>query len=280
MNRHVANSGFGRGRRSRSGSIRGAIVLTFVYLCTCAQLASAQVNVLTYHNDNARTGQNLAETVLTPATVNSTSFGKLFSYPVDGYVRPASARLERPDTRPGNSNVVYIATQHNSVYAFDADNSAIRSTLACELHRPGERCDDGSYGGCIHQRHRAGDRHHVNPGHRCRQRDALRRGEDQGDKTRQRPLRPAASCPRHCDRRRELDGPEVIADTIVTSGGEYVYVSGPTIPGTGDGNVVGQLSFNAFRQLNRPGLLLLNGVIYTAWGSHGDGFPMRLAAWT
>jgi len=48
--------------------------------------AQAQVNVLTYHNDNARTGQNLHEALLTPANVHVGTFGKLFAYPVDGYI--------------------------------------------------------------------------------------------------------------------------------------------------------------------------------------------------
>jgi hypothetical protein len=274
MNRHVANSGFGRGRRSRSRSIRGAIVLTFVYLCTCAQLASAQVNVLTYHNDNARTGQNLAETVLTPATVNSTSFGKLFSYPVDGYVYAQPLHVSNVQIPgQGTHNVVYIATQHNSVYAFDADNSAIgqlwhvsfidpangvttvptvdvfTNDIVPEIGITSTPVIDVATGTLYvvakTKETRQGSVHYVQRLHAL---DIATGAE-------------------------KFDGPEVIADTIVTSGGEYVYVSGPTIPGTGDGSVVGQLSFNAFRQLNRPGLLLLNGVIYTAWGSHGDGFP-------
>ncbi len=84
-------------------------------------LLHAQVNVTTYHNDTFRTGQNVQETILTPANVNSTQFGKLFSVPVDGMVYAQPLYLSAVNIAGGTHNVLYVVTEHDSVYAIDAD---------------------------------------------------------------------------------------------------------------------------------------------------------------
>ena len=102
-------------------SVRRIAFLLFV-----SALATAQIKVTTYHNDNSRTGQNTQETVLTPANVNSSQFGKQFSTTVDGYVYAQPLYIPSVQNIAGGThNVLYVATEHDSLYAIDADSGVI-----------------------------------------------------------------------------------------------------------------------------------------------------------
>jgi hypothetical protein len=112
--------------RSRAGlyCLAGvlAVLCSFVVVAHTFRPPASSLRVTTWHNDNAHTGQYLRETVLTPLNVNSKSFGKLGSYAVDGqiYAQPLYwPSLQIPQV--GTRNVVFVATENDSVYAFDAD---------------------------------------------------------------------------------------------------------------------------------------------------------------
>jgi hypothetical protein len=83
------------------------------------------VNVVTWHNDNGRTGQNASETVLTTANVNKTNFGQLCSYPVDGQVYAQPLVLW---DSINNRNLVYVVTQKDSIYLFDGTTTPVNKT--------------------------------------------------------------------------------------------------------------------------------------------------------
>lgn len=85
-------------------------------------MASA-ADVLTYHNDLARTGQYLAETTLTPANVNAAHFGKVAFLPADGKVDAQPLYVGNVSMSGATHNVIYVATEHASVYAYDADTN-------------------------------------------------------------------------------------------------------------------------------------------------------------
>ena len=93
------------------------------------RLAPSASSMLTYHNDNSSTGANLNETLLTPANVNSADFGKLHNVSLDGQVYAQPLYVSNVDITagpsPGVHNVVYVATEHDSLYAIDADSGQV-----------------------------------------------------------------------------------------------------------------------------------------------------------
>jgi hypothetical protein len=104
----------------------------FARACLCLWLlaysclaATAQVNVYTRSYDNARSGANLQETILTPANVNSTNFGKLFTVPTDGEIYAQPLYVSNLAIAGGTHNVVFAASMLNTVYAIDADNGTV-----------------------------------------------------------------------------------------------------------------------------------------------------------
>ena len=102
-------------------------------LALCSLLSAplpAQVNVTTYHFDNSRTGANSQEYILTPSNVNSSQFGKLFSVTVDGVVYAQPLYLANVAIAGGTHNVLYVFTEHDSVYAIDADSGVILTQVS------------------------------------------------------------------------------------------------------------------------------------------------------
>ncbi len=103
-----------------------AIALLAVLSSTvCSPKAFAQVSVLTNKNDNTREGLNASEILLSTANVNSNQFGKLFTFNVDGYVSAQPLYMYGLTINGGTHNVVFVATEHNSVYAIDADTGSL-----------------------------------------------------------------------------------------------------------------------------------------------------------
>src|SRR5215472_196497 len=111
-------------------------------------MPNATTSVLTQHNDTCRTGAYLQETQLTTSNVTSQQFGALFTYHVDGHVYAQPLYLSNIDMPDGDThNVVYVATMHNTAYAFDADNPlAANAPLWSRSLGPAAPLPDGNIG--------------------------------------------------------------------------------------------------------------------------------------
>ncbi|MGA8735720.1 MAG: pyrrolo-quinoline quinone [Terriglobales bacterium] len=215
-------------------------------------LASSATDVKTYHNDIARTGQNLHETTLTTSNVNSASFGKLFTLPVDGIIDAQSLYLSAvsvPDK--GTHNVVYAVTENDSVYAFDADVGT--PLWHVSVLGKGESPSDDH--GCSQ----------ISPQIGITSTPVIDRGR--GPHGTIYVVAMSKNSTQYFQRIHALD---------ITTGEEEF--GGPVAvkakyPGTGDNSHDGYVIFDPGQYAERQGLLLLNGVIYTGWTSHCDDRP-------
>ena len=99
------------------------LLLCLLFLTAVGPLLAQIPNVLTWRYDNTHQGQNTQETVLTPTNVNTNTFGKLFSQTVDGQVYAQPLYVANLTVNGATHNVIFIADEHDSVYAFDADSN-------------------------------------------------------------------------------------------------------------------------------------------------------------
>ncbi len=225
----------------------------------------AQTNVVTQHNDIARTGANTTETILTPANVNSTTFGRLFSQTVDGYVyaQPlyvAGVTLGAGTVQAGTAhNIVFVATEDDSVYAFDADSNG--GANASPLWKVS----------LIDSAHGAGSGEKPVPQSDVATTDIVPQVGitgtpviDTTTNTMYVVAKSTVSDTTFIQRLHALDittGAEKFGGPMALSG---------SVSGTGNGSSGGKLNFDPKWENQRPGLLLLNGIVYIGFAAHGD----------
>jgi hypothetical protein len=226
-----------------------SVILLFLGLLSSSQ---AQVSVLTYHNDNFRTGANTNETILTPANVSSNIFKRLFTRSVDGYVyaQPlVAAGVNLP--RFGPRNVVYVATEHDSVYAFDADtgHSYWHAKL---LPKGGKTVDSVKDANCTDLIPEIGvtSTPVIDPSTSTIY--VVEKGKTNTV---------------FYQRLHALD----LATGAEKFGGPVGLTASTS--GTGDGNNGGTVTYNPLQQNQRSALLLANGVVYIASAAHCDNDP-------
>jgi hypothetical protein len=214
-------------------------------------VTSAGTDVTTYHNDIARTGQNITETKLTQANVNSTTFGLLRNLTVDGRVDAEPLYLSQLSVTGSAHNVVFIVTEHDSAYAFDSDTGA--QLWKVSLLGSGETSSDDR--GCSQ----------VSPEIGITSTPAIDRTA--GTHGILYAVAMSKNGATYFQRLHALD----IATGAELEGGPVTVQA--TYPGTGDNSSGGQVVFDPKQYKERAALLLLNGVIYTSWASHCDFSP-------
>ena len=235
--------------------------LRFLQAILCLGLAGtlhAQAGVLavlTQHNNAARTGANLSETLLSTRSVTPKTFGKLGTLVVDGYLyaQPLYVQNVRVPGK-GLHNVIYLATAHNSVYAFDADDLTAKKPLWKVNLGPSVPATEVYTTKWTDMRIEIGvtSTPVIDPSANTIFVEA--KTKENGT---------------YVQRLHALD---------ITTGAEKA--GGPveinaSVPGTGMASAKGQVAFDSVKQLQRPALLLTNGTVYLAFGSHADSPPFH-----
>lgn len=229
------------------------------FTTTATNPLSGLISVLTYKYDNFRSGANTNEYVLTPANVNSTTFAKLFSYAVDGYCYSSPlyvANLEIPGQ--GTHNTVFVFTENDSVYAFDADsNQGPNGGLLWHTN----------LGVALISTYYATRYHHnvLNPLIGITGTPVI----DPVSGTLYLDVFSGAVS-------NTTKGFHTIHALDITSGAERPYspvLVAASVPGSGVGSSNGVVTFNPEYQMNRPALTLSGGMLYVCYGSYGDTDP-------
>ena len=214
---------------------------------------TAGTNVTTYHNDNARSGQNLSETILTPTNVSSSSFGKLFVISVDGKVDAQPLYLTQVNIpNQGTHNVLYVETEHGSVYGFDADTG--KPLWQVSMLAAGETTSDDHGCGQITPEIGVTATPVIDP-----------KAGPHGTI-----YVVAMSKDGSGNYHQRLHALDVTTGAEEFGGPQNIQAS---FPGTGDNSSGGNVIFAPGQYAERAGLLLLNGVVYTGWTSHCDIRP-------
>jgi hypothetical protein len=215
-------------------------------------------SVLTQHDDNARSGANLHETVLTTANVNVAGFGRLFARAVDDQVY-AQPLVYDGVSIPGKGavNVLYVVTMSDTIYAFDADDPAAGAPLwQVSLVDPASGVVPVT---------------HADVGMACGKYEDI--GGNIGIEST--PVIDPASGTMYVVAKTKDNGVQVyrLHALDVTTGAERAgspVVIGASVPGTGAGSVAGFVTFDASLENQRPGLLLSNGKVYIGFSSYCD----------
>ena len=218
--------------------------------------AASIASVLTQRNDNNRTGDNLNEPILNTSNVNAAQFGLLGKLNVDGQVYAQPLYLPAVSIAGGMHNVVYVATMHNTVYAFDADNPAEAALWSTNLGPSSPASDFGT------------DFHDISTEVGILSTPVI----DPSTNTifvvafTKVTVNTTSTYSFHLHALDIGTGAEKFGGPVLISA---------SVPGTGNGSKNGVDTFNAFMHMQRPALLLANGNVYIGFASHGDNTPFN-----